>query len=204
MVARKPYAESSRYADHTPAQRAMLAWRRGLTNALRRTVAWWRRLIDLATGDNRSITSRTWIARSRVIALGLAALALGAGLTIALAPATVTRDAAIVAAVEGLVWAGMRWVLMRLLGKGVSRERRALLGAWSLGLVPYAVAFTGTLRVIAWTISAGLTWYALRTQGDDRREAGRTVGIAWGAQAVVVTLSWLARIGVIALLASRG
>jgi hypothetical protein len=80
----------------------------------------------------------------------------------------------------------------------------ALLGASSLGLIAYAAAFTPELRAAAWVVSAALTWLALVRLGDSRREAGRTVGIGWGAQALVVAGSWIARSAVVAILASRG
>jgi hypothetical protein len=147
---------------------------------------------------------RPWLQRPVVVVLGDAALVLGVGVGIALAPPGSARYLAAWAGAQSVLWAAVRWLLMRYAGRGAAEDRSALLGASSLGLIAYALAVTPELRALAWAASAALTWFALVRLGDRRAEAGRTVAIAWGAQALVVTVSWIARNGVLAFLISRG
>ena len=85
-----------------------------------------------------------------------------------------------------------------------ARDGSAVLGATSAGLIAYVFAVTPELRVVAWTASAAITWLALRELGDAKQQATRTVAIAWGAQALVVVGSWLARSAVMAVLVGGG
>ncbi len=126
------------------------------------------------------------------------------GVGVALAPPGTARYLAAWAGAQSVLWAAVRWLLMRYTGRGAAEDRSILLGASSLGLVAYAIAVTPELRAVAWAGSAALTWFALVRLGDRRAEAGRTVAIAWGAQALVVAVSWIARNGVLAFLISRG
>jgi hypothetical protein len=176
----------------------------------------WRRLVSrlgdvlvglrarFAPAETAQAAERPWLLRRGIIWLGLGALALGFGVGVLLAPPGLPRSLAVWAGVQALLWAGVRWLLMTLTGRGVARDRASLLGASSLGLLAYALAVTPGLSVVAWTGSAALTWLGLVNLGDDRQEASRTVAIAWGAQAVVVAASWLARNAVMAILTSRG
>ena len=148
--------------------------------------------------------SRPWLLRSSVVWLGGCSLALGIGLGVALAPPGLPRTLAAWAGVQSVLWAVVRWLLMKYTGRGAARDGAALLGASSLGLIAYAAAVTPGLRVAAWVVSAVLTWFGLVRLGDRRDEAARTVALAWGAQALVVAASWIARSGVFAFLASRG
>jgi len=145
-----------------------------------------------------------WLLRPGIVWLGDAALALGIGVGIALAAPGQSRYLAAWAGAQAVLWAIVRWFLMRAARRGTAPDGSILLGASSLGLLAYAAAVTPELRVLAWVVSAGLTWLGLVRLGDRTREAGRTVAIAWGAQALVVAASWIARNGVLAWLASRG
>jgi hypothetical protein len=173
----------------------------------------WRRLItwcadaladlpQLLAPAEKPAASRPLLTSRTVVWLGYGALLLGAATGVVLAPAGLSRTLALWAGVQSVLWALVRWLLMRLLGRGRARDSAALLGASSLGLVAYVAAVTPELRAAAWVVSAVITWMALVRLGDARREAARTVGIAWGAQALVVAATWLARSGVMALLTS--
>ena len=178
----------------------------------------WRRLVTQARDALLRLSSRLfpaektgppalprpWLLRSSVVWLGDGALVLGIGLGIALASPGQSRYLAAWVGAQAVLWAIVRWLLMRAAGRGAARDGSILLGASSLGLLAFAVAVTPELRVLAWAASAGLTWLGLTRLGDRTREAGRTVAVAWGAQALVVAASWIARNGVLAWLASRG
>lgn len=158
----------------------------------------------VAPAERFAPAPRSWLLRPAVAWSGALALALGAVLGVALAQPGLPRSLAIWAGVQSLLWAAVRWLLMRFTARGAARDSAVLLGASSLGLLAYAFAVNPELRVAAWVLSATLTWFALVRLGDREREAARTVGIAWGAQALVVIGSWIARNGVMAFLAGRG
>ena len=158
----------------------------------------------LTPAENPDSAQRPWLLRYTVVWLGWAALVLGAAVGVALAPAGLARTLALWAGAQSVLWAGVRWLLMRLTGRGAARDSAKLRGATSLGLLAYVAAVTPELSVAAWVVSAVVTWLALVRLGDARRQAARTVGIAWGAQALVVAASWIARSGVMAFLARRG
>jgi hypothetical protein len=176
----------------------------------------WRRLVSrlrdallglrarLSPAEKPAAAPRAWLLRPSVIWLGGVSLALGIGVGIALAPPGLPRSLALWAGVQSALWVIVRGLLMKYASRGKARDLSALAGASSLGLIAYAAAVTPELRAAAWAASAALTWLALVQLGDGRREAGRTVGIAWGAQALVVAGSWIARSAVVAILASRG
>jgi len=132
------------------------------------------------------------------------AVIIGAAGTVALSSPG-QRSVAISAAAMTIVWAGVRWALLDV----VARDRTGLVhaevrGAWAIGSLVWAVGVTPELRVLAWTVSGVLTWLVLGRLGATRRRAGLCVGIAWGAHALVVIGSWLARNAIIAILATRG
>jgi hypothetical protein len=136
--------------------------------------------------------------------LGNAALVAGVALGVAVAPPGLARTLALWAGAQSVLWALVRWLLMAYASRGTARGGAALLGASSLGLIAYGVAATPELRAVAWVVSAAVTWRALVTLGDSRRDAGRVVALAWGAQAAVVVASWIARGAVLAYLIGRG
>lgn len=199
MVARNKSAETS--AEHSAGMpaRLLLVWRRALTTLFGRPSAHTKEP-DSAVPAPRG----TWLTSHWLIGLGAAGLMTGITLSIVLAASGQDRRVAVVVGAETLIWALVRWLLMRTAGRGVARDSRKLVGAMSLGLTVYAVGIGPELRLAAWLFSAVLTWLGLSLQGDRRSEATRSVGIAWGAQAAIVTLSWIARSGVVAFLATRG
>jgi len=175
-------------------------WRHLLTWAYDATVA----LLRPPTPAKRPESVAHWLHRREVVWLGTLLLASGVTAGVLLAEPGFSRTLAAWAGFQSVLWAAARWLLVRYATPGSGRNGAGLLGATSFGLVAYGLALTPELRAVAWAASATLTWVALVLLGSDRRVAARTVSIAWGAQALVVTGSWVARGGVLALLLSRG
>ena len=197
MVAREPGEERGRSTDTNALVALAETWRAWLSGVLPSS-----RLPVARTTERES--ESTWLERGWTAAFGVACFGAGAVAAVLLAPPGPARTVAAVTAAEGAIWAGVRWLLMRVAGRGPSSRGRALLQAWAFGLLPFAVAVIPALRAVAWVASAGVTWYGLVRGGDSAKNAARTVGIAWGAQGAVVVVSRLASAGVVALLAIRG
>ncbi len=201
MVARRFDTKTAGRASNELPKQLFEGWRRFLTRLRDGLVRLGARF---SPAEQPGAAPRPWLLRPVAVVLGDAALALGVGVGIALAPPGPARYLAAWAGAQSVLWAVVRWLLMRYTGRGAAEDRSMLLGASSLGLIAYAVAVTPELRAVAWAASAALTWFALVRLGDGRSEARRTVAIAWGAQALVVAVSWIARNGVLAFLISRG
>jgi hypothetical protein len=197
MVARR--FDTNTTAPETPGFFGQLfeMWRRLVTRCADALVALTQRL---SPAEKPNATPRPRLLGPTVVWLGWGALLLGALAGAVIAPAGLARTLALWAGVQSVLWAVVRMMLMRLLGRGRVQDAGVLLGASSLGLVVYAGAVTPELRLAAWVASAAITWLALVRLGDERSDAARTVGIAWGAQALVVAASWIARNGVMAAL----
>ncbi len=117
----------------------------------------------------------------------------------------VDRRSAALAGIAGFLWAGVRWLGMRLAAPRLYEDDPAALrGALSVGLLGYALAITPELRLVAWLISGAITGILLVRVGRERREVVRAVAIVWGMQAVVVAGGWLARNAFMGVLATRG
>lgn len=196
MVARKEDAEFEHEVEVPGALGGLLMlWRRFLTAIVRAA----RRLVPTASPAERPVLERGWLPF-----LGVVALAAGAAGGIALAPSGQPRVLALAAGTASILWGMIRWLLMRVVPQGRSLGARGLAGAWAAGALVYAVALTPELRFAAWAVSAVITWFALRRLALDRRGASWLVGVAWGSQALVVVLSWVATNAYVALLATRG
>lgn len=176
-------------------------WRHAVTrarNASAETIS------RLSPAEKPAARPAHWLLHPGVVWLGDASLVLGAALGVAISQPGLPRTLAIWAGIQSVVWAVVRWLLMTYASGDSARDRSVLLAASSFGLAAYAVAATPELRGLAWAVSAAMTWRALVLLGDDRRDAGRIVAVAWGAQAAVVVASWIARSGVLAYLLTRG
>jgi len=145
-----------------------------------------------------------WPERAWVLPVAVASLLIGAIGAVAIAPAGEARKLAVAASVASCLYAPLRLVLLRLAASRPVRDPRAITAAWAVGLVVYAIGFTPALRLLAWAASGLLTWYALQRLGTARREASVLVSVAWGTQAGVVVLSWIARNAYLAILTTRG
>ena len=122
----------------------------------------------------------------------------------AVGPGRSAKPCAALAAIASLMWAAIRWLVMRLSATTARAEDPAgLQGAISLGLFAYAFAVTPELRFLAWAASGAITAAVLVRLGLNRREVTRSVGLAWGAQGLVVAGGWIARAAVLAVLTTR-
>ncbi len=109
-----------------------------------------------------------------VVWAGGFAVIIGGVLGVALAAPGVDQRSAALAAMASLMWAAIRWLVMRLSARHAHAEDPAgLRGAVSLGLVAYAFAVTPELRFLAWAASAAITAAALIRLGRQRGEVTR-------------------------------
>ena len=187
---------------------------------IRRFLVWWQRLLTAALGRSAPLAESVrraaeTLARSprEMLALrspslawtGGLAVVMGAVGTVALSGTGPGRWVALSAAVMTLMWAGMRWALMDIVARHRTTLTRAQIrGAWAWGALVWVIGVTPELRALAWVVSGAVTWLIVERLGATRRQALACVGIAWGAQALVVVGSWLARNAIIAILATRG
>lgn len=147
--------------------------------------------------------SLTDAASPTLSALGIGGLALGCVLTVALWPLVGSN---VRGALFDAAWL-LAWALVRLLALLVALPRESaarVRRAWAPALLPYAVAWTGPLSALALISSAWLTFAGLTGTGIVRRNAGRAVALAFGAQAGVEVVRWLARGVLYLVLFSRG
>jgi hypothetical protein len=102
-------------------------------------------------------------------------------------------------------WALGRLFIMRSVATGALARRPATIDdAWGPALLPYALAVFEPLPLVALALSAVLTLRGLSALGAERAEARRLVGIAFGIQVAAEIASWLARGGIVYLMAIRG
>jgi hypothetical protein len=190
-----------------------------------RWLNWWRRVLSLGlVGASHAASAAgctTWSALSRQSSpqaqeplatdnhtalpwLGGLALLIGVVVGVLLSAPGVDRRAAVLAGAASIMWAVIRWIAVRMSAHRTLAENPvALRDAVSVGLLVYAFAVTPELRFAAWLISGAVTGLVLLRRGRDRGEVVRSVGIAWGVQAVVVAGGWLARSALLALLTAR-
>lgn len=203
MVSRKPSAET------------------GLGPAVQSLFRWWHRLVDRAAVDaveagtvlaqtaaddlRVARTGRTEsLRRPSVVIFSVVMLGLGAALRIAVAAPGAERGAASIAALSQVVWAVARLAILGLTLRTLRRDPPAVRGAWALGNTAWVIAVDPLFAIIAWVASGGLTLWALRRLGEDRRSSRRAVTIAWGAQAAGAILGWLAINAWMGWVVSRG
>jgi hypothetical protein len=98
------------------------------------------------------------------------------------------------------------WALARLLVlRAVLRRGRggAAEDAWGPALVPYALAVADPLGLVALGVSGWLTHTGLLARGLTRSEARTAIAWAFGGQLAVEAAAWVARGGLVFLLAGR-
>lgn len=128
----------------------------------------------------------------QVAVAGAAAVVLGATLRIGLAAATGGRFGPVVVAIAiGACWLIGRYAVFALVAAGSSGPPPThVLTAWSIGLLPYALALSGPLTAVAFAVSAYLTFTGLRGPRADDRRAIVMCGLAYGGEAVAAFTSW--------------
>ena len=206
MVARNTDPESRhRRPPHDVIRGFLVWWQRTLTAAFGAAVQAVERARRAPETPVRS-SPRAFSLQSASLAwAGGLAVALGAAATVALSGTGQSRSVAVSAAIMTLMWAAVRWALVDMTARHRTGLTRAQVrGAWALGALVWVIGVTPELRALAWAASGIVTWLILERLGNTRRQALTCVGIAWGAQALVVVGSWLARNAIIAILAARG
>lgn len=197
MVARKEDAdrpESGPTEDLFP--RVFTTWRALLTR-LGRDVAAFLRPTEPTRARRQALLGEL----SPFLAGGASVVG-GPLLGVALAAASGGQGSAWFALASTLAWAFGRLLLLELaLPHRLSRRR--VLRPWAWGLIPYAIALTPVLTLVAWLLSAGLTGWLFTREGLHRNEAVRGVGTAWGAQALFAGIAWLIVNGWVAFLGTR-
>lgn len=128
-----------------------------------------------------------------VVTASVALLVAGAAIRVALSEPGPELVAAAVASLSALGWAAARLgMLVAVLGTSRARSRAAV-GAWAAGTWVWVVSVNPVLAFVAWAASAALSWVVLRRDETlPAPRARRAVLVAWGVQAAVSILSWLA------------
>lgn len=179
--------------------------------------AWWRRLLGTTFREGATAAqaaAQTAVKASSRLEEGpepllaptlpiwaIAAVVVGGGLGVTLAPAEDKRAAAASAALA-LLWAVARYVLLRFAAAD-ELEPNAVRGAWAIGTLPWAVAVDPVTTALAFVISATITWQALERLGASRRRAVRAVALAFGAQLVITLIAWVGRSAYVLYLVGR-
>ena len=228
MVSLVPSKDRSEGASGRDRAEGLLsAWRRALTGASRaagesgaRAARGWRRVLSGALGgigrgagtlaaslgeailalarpSGLAIADRR-VLRSHAV-WGSAATLVGVGVALALSGTTAP---AVAGAAWTVFWAFARRALLGLSAPAALTRTPRLWGVWGVGLLPFALAVTAELRLVALAASAFVTYRAAAGAGASRRQAAWMVGLAFGGQAAVEAASWVARAGTLLLLAS--
>lgn len=187
MVARKHDAEVS--SDRLP-ESLLGAWRRGLSRAVlalgKDAATGLREIVALARGQFEPLRS------GRMQWIGVALLVSGTAFRLGFSVSADAWTGPTATAVLTLLLAGLRLGVLGMKVGDLSRDQAAVQGAWAFGLIPSAFAFSTWIEPVVFVSSALLTWHALRKLGEGARSAGWAVTWAWGAQAAVLLLMWLA------------
>lgn len=211
MIARRGSEPSS--SDPLP-KSGMSEWWRWWEQVLARGLrAAWHLVRSAAPAARAMVSFGVRLATSRDISdlrrpalawLGGVAVLIGAGAGVLLASPGIDQRAAALAGTASLMWAGLRWLAVRVSAPRLATaDPDALRGALSLGVFAYALAATPELRFAAWLAAGAISSYTLLRFGFDRKDVVRGIGFAWGVQAVVVVGGWLARNALIALVAAN-
>jgi nucleotide-binding universal stress UspA family protein len=91
-----------------------------------------------------------------------------------------------------MIWAAVRLWLLRF-ADPLPGDPAGTGGAWAAGMLAYAFAVIPELEFAAYSVSAIVTAAVLVRAGSPRGRAVRAAAFAWGAQAVVMLVAWLAR-----------
>lgn len=136
---------------------------------------------------------------ARLAALGVRAFVAGA---LGLAAVSVIRGetsaTALSQALAALAWALARLGILVYFARRDRSTRSGVITAWAVGLFPYVIGVTSGMRLIAFVLSAVYTAASLEGMGVDRTRS--LVTKAFGAQALVIGLSWAIR-ALVALIA---
>jgi uncharacterized protein (DUF2342 family) len=140
--------------------------------------------------------------RRRLKEAGAVALAIGVALSFAV-PASFGGSTLqrFLAAGWTAGWALARLLVLRaVLGRG---DAGAAEDAWGPALLPYALAVADPLGLVALGVSGWLTSAGLLARGVPRKRTRTAIAWAFGGQVAVEAAAWVARGGLVFLLAAR-
>ncbi len=131
-------------------------------------------------------------ASATLIAAGLLTLATGIVGTVLIGRGDLRNSVASAGLMA--LWCLARVALMSLaVDAKTPSERDAIVRAWAIGLLPYAIAFTPPLQGIAWTVSAALAFLTLRNRGLTRRAVTHALAWGYGSQVLALVAAWVVR-----------
>lgn len=136
--------------------------------------------------------------------LGAASLLIGAIARVALSAPGPARSGALVAGIAAVLWAVARFAIVMAKVQTLARDTAAVRGAFAVGLIPFALAVSPALALVAWAASGAITWWLLVRLGERRDRAIVAVGFAWGAQAAIYVVGWLVRNALVAMSLGAG
>lgn len=149
----------------------------------------WRRFLGLLGARLRAVAD--WPRLACVAGPVLAVLGTTVGLTAGTLGDETLLGTAVFAA-ETCAWAAYRLVVLALKGPGSPRRLAAMAPAWAVGLSPYLLGVTPTLRGAAFLASAIVTYRSMLSSSDvDAGAARRAIAWSFGGQAAILTLAWV-------------
>ncbi len=92
-----------------------------------------------------------------------------------------------------VLWAGARFIILALLMPKGAISRARLSTAYLAALLPYAVAATWLLQLVALAVSSVLTYRGLTGAGVPERDVRTATAWAFGGQAAITIGGWAAR-----------
>lgn len=169
---------------------------------IREIFEWWTRLVGgLARGSNETWRSalRTFerlrageqdaLGDPAFVVVGVVSLLVGAAFRIGLSAPGDAKTAAVVAAAAAVAWAAIRLGTLIAMQPTQRIARRKLVGAWAAGTLVWVIAASPGLALLAWALSAVVTFVVLVRMEVGRSHALTAIAVAWGLQATVTIAS---------------
>lgn len=132
------------------------------------------------------------LSRWPYVTLALGCVTGGALARLALAAPGQDRIAAATAGAAALGWAVGRLGIMTIVLGTDRRSARRTRSAWVAGTVVWAGAVVPLAAFAAWLASGAISYVALGRTGEPAIRARRAIVAAWGIQAAVTLVSWIA------------
>lgn len=134
-------------------------------------------------------------------AVGAAAVLLGGIGRVAVASALSEPLAASASgALTAAVWIVARYIIFVVLARrSIAVERRAVTLVWARAALPYLIALTGSLRAVAFALSAVIAYRSFVASGLSPRRATSMCGWAYGGEAAAVFVGWIVTNGLVVL-----
>jgi hypothetical protein len=146
----------------------------------------WGRLVRARLADLLRPGSGTMNAAAAVLVVS------GQVVAVALAPPGTLRLQAAVASLLVLVSLAVTLTVFVASSPRRGPSRAAAVGAWFVGVLPWAAAVIPALWPFAWIVSAIVTLTMLRRAGLPQAWSVRVTALAWGMQALAGIGAWVA------------